>query len=81
MPTEHPERTVSGVESLTNLAGAQAIRKDSTHPNFDNTLPETEPHRNEEDKNADVIPEDFETFNLDAIDKLKESVKEDKQEE
>lgn len=77
MPTENPERPVSGVEGLANLAGARAVAR--THKeNSDNTLlPETDVNRSEEEKNADVVPEDFESFNLDAVDNLKESNREE----
>lgn len=75
MPTENPERPMSGVEGLANLAGAQAITESQQENLSDNSLPETNANRSEEDKNADVVPEDFDSFNLDAVDKLKDSLK------
>lgn len=74
MPTENPERPMSGVEGLANLAGAQAITESQQEKRPDDSLPETNVNRSEEEKNADVIPEDFDSFNLDAVDKLKGSL-------
>lgn len=74
MPTENPERPMSGVEGLANLAGAQAITESQQEKRPDDSLPETNVNRSEEEKNADVIPEDFDSFNLDAVDKLKDSL-------
>lgn len=76
MPTENPERPVSGVESLANLAGAQSVANTHKQTSEHSSLPETDANRSEEEKNADVVPEDFESFNLDAVDKLKDSTKE-----
>lgn len=74
MPTENPERPMSGVEGLANLAGAQAITESQQEKRPDDSLPETNVNRSEEEKNADVVPEDFDSFNLDAVDKLKDSL-------
>lgn len=74
MPTENPERPMSGVEGLANLAGAQAITESQQEKRPDDSLPETNVNRSEEEKNADVVPEDFDSFNLDAVDKLKGSL-------
>lgn len=73
MPTENPERPISGVEGLANLAGAQAVSKTHQENSAHSSLPETDANRSEEEKNADVVPEDFESFNLDAVDNLKDS--------
>lgn len=77
MPSENPQRAVSGVQGFENLAGAQAISKANVENNEDILLPEADINRTEEEKNADVVPEDFESFNLDAVDKLKDSKKEE----
>ncbi len=74
MPTENPERPMSGVQGLANLAGAQAITNSQQEKRPDDSLPETNANRSEEEKNADVVPEDFDSFNLDAVDKLKDSL-------
>ncbi len=74
MPTENPERPMSGVQGLANLAGAQAITNSQQEKRPDDSLPETNVNRSEEEKNADVVPEDFDSFNLDAVDKLKDSL-------
>lgn len=74
MPTENPERPMSGVQGLANLAGAQAITNSQQEKRLDDSLPETNVNRSEEEKNADVVPEDFDSFNLDAVEKLKDSL-------
>ena len=74
MPTENPERPMSGVQGLANLAGAQAITNSQQEKRLDDSLPETNVNRSEEEKNADVVPEDFDSFNIDAVAKLKDSL-------
>lgn len=59
-----PEK-VNNAERLANLANDQVVKRVAREKDDDMILPETR-ERTEEEKNADVVPEDFESFNLDA---------------
>lgn len=71
MPNERgtdPSTNISGTDSFADLATGQAIR------NLTNTEEnELKDHQEQEE----TVPQDFEPFNLDAVEKLEESKKED----
>lgn len=72
MPDERNPRTPqdeTGAERLADLASKQVIRNVAINKDSDVILPETR-ELTEEEKQADVVPEDFDSFNLDAASKL-----------
>lgn len=65
----HTPEDATGAERLADLASSQVVRRVAAEKDDALVLPETR-ERTEEEKNADVIPEDFEGFNLNAATKL-----------
>lgn len=66
---KHTPEDATGAERLADLASKQVVSRVATEKDDDAILPETR-ERTEEEKNADVVPEDFDSFNLDAVSKL-----------
>lgn len=73
MPNERgndPSTNLSGTDSFAHIASGRAIRDlvDGQDDNLENPQ-----NINQREKEADVIPEDFDSFNLDAVDKLEDT--------
>lgn len=69
---QHTPQDATGAERLADLASKQVVRNVALEKNSDTILPETR-ELNEEEKQADVVPEDFNSFNLDAVSKLEQT--------
>ena len=62
----------TGFERLSDLASRQVVRNVTLENENDSILPETR-ELSEEEKQANTAPEDFDSFNLDAVSKLEQT--------
>lgn len=69
---KHTPQDATGAERLADLASRQVVRNVALEKDNDTILPESR-ELTEEEKQADVIPEDFDSFNLDAVSKLEQT--------
>lgn len=81
MPSERgndPSTNLSGTDSFAHIASGRAIRNlvDGQDDNLENP-----DNISQKETEVEVIPEDFDSFNLDAVDKLEDTKNKNNDEE